>query len=110
MGGEPPKSEKYVTAMNAFAEFFRAFDKRRIFLPEELCQQLDEFLQGMRKRVIHFGVYVRTDDYAPPHVGKERLEAWSAASDYFNSELPLARKALEKELRIMLAGVPPSVT
>ena len=110
MNGEPPKSEKYVTAMNAFAEFFRAFDKKRIFLPEELCQQLDNFLLGMRKRVIHFGAYVPTDKYAPDHVVKQKVEAWSAASDYFNTELPAARKALEKELRIMLAGSPPSVT
>jgi hypothetical protein len=110
MNGEPPKNEKYVTAMNAFAEFFRAFDKRRIFLPEELCEQLDEFLQGMRKRVIHFGVYVRTDNYAPDHVIREKLDSWSGASDYFNTELPVARKALEKELRIMLAGVPANVT
>jgi hypothetical protein len=110
MSGEPPKNEKYVTAMNAFAEFFRAFDKKRIFLPEVLCSQLDEFLQGMRKRVLHFGVYVRTDEYAPGHVVKEKFEAWSGASDYFNTELPAARKALENELRIMLAGVPVSVT
>lgn len=110
MGGEPPKSEKYVTAMNAFAEFYRAFDKKRIFLPEELCQQLDDFLYGMRKRVIHFGVYVHTNEHPADHVVKEKYEAWTDASTYFNTELPAARQALEKELRIMLAGVPPTFT
>jgi len=108
--GEPPKQEKYTTAMNKFAEFFRAFDKNRIFLPEAVCQQLDEFLQGMRGRVIHFGVYVRTDDLAPDHVIKEKYEVWSGASEYFNKELPAARKALEAELRAMLAGAPVNVT
>jgi hypothetical protein len=110
LGNQPPKQEKYVTAMNKFAEFFREFDKNRIFLPEEVCRQLDEFLLGMRKRVIHFGAYVQTNEHAPPHVVKEKFEAWSSASDYFNTELPAARKMLETELRIMLAGVPPNVT
>jgi hypothetical protein len=102
--GEPPKNEKYTAAMNKFAEFFREFDKNRIFLPEGICQQFDEFLQGMRKRVIHFGVYVKTNDYAPDHVIKEKYEAWTKASEYFDTELPAARKALESELRAMLAG------
>ena len=109
-GGEPPKQEKYATAMNKFAEFFRQFDKNRIFLPETVCQQLDEFLQGMRRRVIHFGVYVQTNDHAPSHVVKEKHEAWSNASDYFDTELPAARRALENELRAMLAGSPTDVT
>lgn len=28
LGNQPPKQEKYVTAMNKFAEFFREFDKK----------------------------------------------------------------------------------
>jgi hypothetical protein len=100
--GEPPLEEKYVTAMNKFAEFFQAFDKNRIFLPEASCQLLDSFLSGMRKRVIHFGVYVQTDKHAPPNVIKEKMDAWVTASDYFNQELPAARKSLEADLRGML--------
>ena len=64
----------------------------------------------MRKRVIHFGVYVQTNQHAPAHVIKEKYEVWTSASEYFNSELPAARKALENELRAMLAGAPTSVT
>ncbi len=108
--GEPPKEEKYATTMNKFAEFFRQFDKNRIFLPEAVCRQLDEFLRGMRERVIHFGVYVDTNQHAPEDVIKEKREAWLRASEFFNSELPASRKALETELRAMLAGVPASVT
>jgi hypothetical protein len=59
--GEPPKEQKYATAMNKFAEFFRAFDKSRIYLPELVCTQLDEFLREMRNRVIRFGVYVQVE-------------------------------------------------
>ncbi len=108
--GEPPKEQKYTTAMNKFAEFFREFDKNRIFLPEAVCKQLDEFLRGMRERVVHFGVYVDTNQHAPEHIIKEKREAWMRASEYFNTELPATRKALETELRAMLAGVPTGVT
>jgi len=101
--GEPSLEEKYVIAMNKSAEFFQQFDKNRIFLPESSCQLLDDFLDGMRKRVIHFGVYVQTDKHAPPNVMKEKLDAWIAASEYFNTELPVARKSLESDLRSMLS-------
>jgi hypothetical protein len=106
--GEPPKAEKYVVAMNKFAEFFCEFDKNRIFLPEAVCDQFDAFLQGMQKQVIRFGVYEQIDEHAPPNVIKERYEVWTGASDYFNAELPRTRSALEAELRAMLAGAPNS--
>ena len=92
--------------MNKFNDFFRAFDKNRIFLPEGICQQLDEFLQGMRKRVIHFGGYVQIKEHAPLHVVDKKFEVWTEASDYFSAELPTARRALEDELRAMLAAMP----
>ena len=102
--GEPPKQEKYIAAMNKCAEFFREFDKNRIYLPEHVCQQIEEFLRGMRTRVIQFGVYSQANDYAPEHLIKERLDVWVKASDYFDKEVPIARQALEAELRSMLSG------
>jgi|SRR3569832_142320 len=104
-GGEPPKQEKYVVAMNKAAEFYQAFDKSRIFLPETVCAQIDEFLRGMRTRVIQFGVYTQTDQYAPDHVVRKQLDVWQKSAEYFNTEVPIARRALETELRNMLAGV-----
>lgn len=108
--GEPPKEQKYAAAMNKFAEFFREFDKNRIFLPESVCRQLDDFLHNMRKRVIHFGVYVQTNQYASDQVIKEKYEVWSKASEHFDRELPEARRALESELRAMLAGTAMRIT
>ena len=96
--------------MNKSAEFFREFDKNRIFLPEHVCQQIEEFLRGMRTRVIQFGVYSQTNDYAPEHVIKEKFDIWVKASEYFDTEVPIARRALETELRNMLAGVPQNVS
>jgi hypothetical protein len=103
-GGEPTKQEKYTTAMNKSAEFFQNFDKNRIYLPESVCSQIDEFLKGMRTRVMQFGVYAQVNEHAPDHVFKQKLDVWVKASEYFDQEVPVARQALEKELRSMLAA------
>ena len=103
-GGEPTKQEKYATALNKSGEFFRAFDKNRIYLPESVCAQIDEFLKGMRTRVIQFGVYTHVNEHAPDHVFKQKLDVWMKSSEYFDNEVPIARQALEKELRSMLAA------
>jgi hypothetical protein len=50
----PSKKEKYSTAMNKAAEFYRYFDKNRIYLPSDVCRQLEEFLRSMRSKVIGF--------------------------------------------------------
>ncbi len=101
--GEPAKSEKYVTAMNALAEFFRYFDKNRIYIPPDICEQLDAFLQEMRHKIIGFGTYVRMNEEGlPQHVLEEKHRAWEEAWRYFSEEVPKARAALEKELRTML--------
>lgn len=108
-GGEPPKQEKYVTAINKSAEFYREFDKNRIFLPEPVCRQIEEFLTGMRSRVIQFGAYTDVNEYAPDHVHRDKLKVWQTASEFFDEEVPLTRRALEEELRSMLAGGRPGV-
>jgi hypothetical protein len=103
--GEPPKAEKYLTAMNKGAEFFRFFDKNRIYLTPEVCRSLENFLKGMRSHVIGFGVYVDKDEkYFPEHTLKEKYAAWTKAAEYFEDELPAAREALELELRQLIGS------
>lgn len=101
--GEPSKNEKYGTALKKSAEFFRYFDKNRIYLPPELCDQLDQFLRGMRSKVIGFGVYLTHDEaYMPDEGIRKKHEAWMDASQYFDKEVPKARQALEAELRKLI--------
>lgn len=107
--GEPNKRDKYVTAMNKAAEFYRCFDKNRIYLPHSLCEKLDEFIKAMRTKVIDFGVYVRLDESKmSDQTFEKKSEAWDRASDYFNSEVPKARAALEQELRAIIGANPKS--
>jgi hypothetical protein len=103
--GEPDKKQKYVTAMNAIADFFRFFDKNRIYLPEVLCEKLETFVQTMRHKAIGFGVYVHYDDAAMSTDSLEKKHnAWTGAWEYFEKEVPSARKALEHELRNILGS------
>lgn len=105
-GGEPTKKEKYITAMNAIADFFRFFEKNKIYLPFELCDLLEKFVQTMRQKVIGFGVYVNIDEDAfAPQTYQKKHEAWMASWEYFDKEVPLARAALEQELRNILGAV-----
>ncbi|MBK8073876.1 MAG: hypothetical protein IPK34_18435 [Ramlibacter sp.] len=103
--GEPSKNEKYGTALKKSADFFRYFDRNRIYLPPELCEQFDTFLNGMRTKVIGFGVYLSQGEaYLPDEGIRKKHEAWSEASRYFDEEVPKGRLALETELR-QLIGV-----
>ncbi|MBL8288273.1 MAG: hypothetical protein JNL85_09850 [Rubrivivax sp.] len=105
--GEPPKKEKYSVAMNKAAEFYRYFDKNRIYLPAGLCSQLEDFLRAMRGVVIDFGVHTRKDESGLHNEALERkYEAWTRAAKYFDSEAPKARAALEDALRAIV-GPPP---
>ena len=101
--GEPSKLEKYQEAMNKSGEYFRYFDKNRIFLPAALCQKLDTFMQGMRTEAVGFGVWVQTEAQYQGKFGKEKFEAWQKAWKYFENEAPPARTLLEEELRKILS-------
>ena len=101
--GEPTKKEKYVTAMNAIADFFRFFEKNKIYLPADLCELLQKFVHTMRQKVIGFGVYVQIDEDAlAPQSHEKKHDAWIASWEYFDKEVPVARAALEHEFRSIL--------
>ena len=103
---DPPKREQYVAAMNAAAEFFRYFDKNRIYLPHSACEQLDAFLSTVRHHVIGFGIWTQLDDAQLTGESlKLKHEAWTKAAGYFATDAPAARIALEKELRSIIGVV-----
>lgn len=105
IAGEPDKKQKYVTAMNALADFFRYFEKHRIYLPQDSCSNLEEFVREMRSKAIRFGTYIRyQDEGLPTHVYELKHEAWQNAWEYFEKEFPSARRALEKDLRDLLGS------
>jgi hypothetical protein len=105
--GEPNKKEKYVTAKNSVADFFHFFEKHRIYLPENICKQLENFVRGMRSKAIGFGVYVHyDDDIISLQTLDEKHKAWAEGWEFFEKQVPPARLALENELRGILGAKP----
>ena len=104
--GDPPKREQYVAAMNASAEFFRYFDKNRIYLPHSVCEQLDELVATMRRHVIGFGIWTQLDEsQLTAESSKLMNESWGKAAAYFATEAPATRAVLEKELRSIIGVI-----
>jgi hypothetical protein len=103
--GEPSKAEKYGKAMDKLVEFFRFFDKNRIYLPTELCDSLDLLVQDVRQHVIKFGSYVRLATREPllGHTSEQMNEAWDNGWKALSDKFPRARRDLEEEFRRLLA-------
>lgn len=101
--GEPTKREKYRPAENKVAEFFRFFDKHRIYLPHDLCSEIEKTVRDIRYLIVRFGVYVNySDDELQDHGVKEKHEAWEKGWKTIKEEMPSTRKALEDRLRALL--------
>lgn len=101
--GEPNKQEKHIIAMEKLVEFFRFFDKNRIYLPEEICNLLEKLVLDVRSHVIRFGVYVRfNEDNLNAHTSEQKDKAWNDGWNAIKNQVPPARKVLEDEFRTLL--------
>lgn len=105
--GEPSKPEKYAAAMEALAKFFRYFDKHRIYLPEDLCKTIESLSMGMRWQIIRMGGYIKyKDDSLPLPALEKKFEVSDEAWKHFKEQVPIARAALEQELRVLIGDTP----
>ena len=103
--GEPSKEEKHRIAMGKLVEFFRFFDKHRIYLPEEVCGLLEKLALEVRSHVINFGVYVRFHEQSlNDHTREQKEKAWNDGWDAIKNQVPQARKLLEDEFRALLGA------
>jgi hypothetical protein len=91
--------------MNKFVEFFRFFDKNRIYFPEALCSSLESIAMRVRSHVIEFGVYTQFDDLSlNDHTREQKMAAWTKGWEAIKNDIPTARKQLENEFRSLLGG------
>lgn len=106
---DPPKSDKYRVAMNKAAEFYRYFDRRRLFLPSHVADRIDKLVTAMRHRMIEFGVYFLDEQPIPKEVLRERHEVWGKTYDFFTTEMVVMRRELEGALQDVLQARRPAV-
>ncbi|WP_310462815.1 hypothetical protein [Sphaerotilus sp.] len=103
--GESNKAEKHRVAMSKLVEFFRFFDKNRIYLPEELCESLENLAMKVHSHIISFGVYARyREEGLNDHIRENKEKAWNAGWDAIKNEAPKARKLLEERFRDLLGA------
>jgi hypothetical protein len=102
--GEPSQFDKYIEANNSIVAFFSYFDRRRIFLSEELCERISTIVDKIRDPVIDFSSYI-TNPGLSEETAKEKLETWRQAwNSVSKTEVPVARRELENEFRRILGS------
>lgn len=103
--GEPSKVEKHSAAMKKLVEFFRYFDKNKIYLPADLCELIETLVRDVRRHVIRFGTYVRLEqsESLAPHTHLEKDEAWIDGWKALTEHVPEVRRRLEDEFRRLLS-------
>ena len=94
--------ENAITSLMTFVDFL---EQNRIFLPERVCTQIEELVNSMGDKITKVRTYMhyRSEDLPAAALEvKERAsnDAWS----YFQEKFPVARSALEHQLRIMLGS------
>ena len=103
--GEPDKKEKHQIAMTKLVDFFRYFEKNRIYLPPEICSSLEGLVLKVRSHVIKFGVYVKFNEPSMnDRTREEKGKAWNEAWDAIKNQVPESRKLLEDEFRELLGA------
>ncbi|WP_150411263.1 hypothetical protein [Xanthomonas sontii] len=104
--GGPGKDEQYIEAHNSLFDFFQYFDRNRIYLPtSELCDSIDQLVEGIRRQIASFGMYTQHKDEGLNSKALERkYDAWMRAWEFMEKEVPLAKAKLEDEFRFILGG------
>jgi hypothetical protein len=101
--GSPPEREMHRAAELKLVEFFRYFDKHRVYLPAVLCGEIEAMVLDVRRHVIGFGVYLTWEDAAlRDHTRKEKHEALMAGYKLLKEKVPAIRAHLEDEFRSLL--------
>jgi hypothetical protein len=98
LAGEPDKKEKYATAQVAIADYYRFFERHKIYLSPELCANLESFAQELRRCVLKFGVWVGYE-HLPDQAADRKIDDWNSAWKRVREEIPRLREAIETEFR-----------
>jgi hypothetical protein len=102
--GDKSKSDKSQVAWKALMDFYRYFDKKKIFLNEDTCDKINKLYLEIRNPIYDYAFFVNNpgeNDF----VYKGKFEAWVKAWDSIDkNEVPAARKALEVDFRKLLGA------
>lgn len=93
----------YLSAMAAIQDFYRYFDRNRIYLPSSLCARIVPLVDQMRGKVHGLGSYGSIDVISMEASQRgEVMAAWGETWSYFTNEFAQSREQLENEFRKLL--------
>ena len=102
-GDYKDKIESYSKTMKQILEFFKYFDKNRIFLSEDICAIIEEAKNELKKPTIDLYSNAQITKHDKNNYNEDFyrcwFEAWEKAK---NKEIPIVRSKLEEEFRILL--------
>jgi hypothetical protein len=100
----PKRLEAYFEIQKKLVEFYFFVEKRRIYLPEQICLLLKAFVDSVRSSIIAVNIYVPIDQPINPQLLQEKSQVVMAVYKAFEESIPAARTALEKEFRKILGA------
>ena len=99
------RQEAYSETMTTIVELYYFIEKRRIYLPENVCSLLKSFVDTVRKSVIGMNIFAPLEPAAHnPQVFEQKMKVLLDVNEAFEKSIPAAREALEKEFRSILGA------
>jgi hypothetical protein len=102
--GDSKRQEAYFETHKKLVEFYFFVEKRRIYLPEQICARLKTFADTVRKSVIAINIYVPIEQPYNPKLLEEKTRIIKEVFQAFEESIPAARLALEQEFRQILGA------
>jgi len=96
------RRQAYSETMNRLVEFFFFLEKRRIYLPGNICTLMQKFVDTIRKNVIRANIYEPIEQSFNSKILEEKIKVIQEVNEAFEGSIPAARAELEKEFRRLL--------
>ncbi|WP_162274425.1 hypothetical protein, partial [Xanthomonas campestris] len=94
---------KYSDFVVSYNDLVGYFGKTKIYVPKATCAKIDELVDQIKGAAIEMNVYMSRPD---EHLGREgriaKMEAWLKSWKCFKDQVPVAKEALESDLRSLL--------
>jgi uncharacterized membrane-anchored protein YhcB (DUF1043 family) len=95
-----PKDELRKQAGALLYEFMREYKKSRIYFSDGLCEKLQGFEKLIFKKSMPYSIALTSK--LKGNEAKDFTETWVTANEAFQTQIPLARQAIETEFRGLL--------
>ncbi len=96
------REQAYSEKIKKLVGFYFFLEKRRIYLPEDICALMQKFVDSIRKSVIRTNIYEPIEQFFSQKVLEEKVKVIQEVNEAFEGSIPAARAPLEREFRRLL--------